>query len=294
MLLRCAWKRSLQLGKQALLSREQIEFFNHEGYLVIPDFYDAENEIKPIQKDIYNIIGLVADKYDIKLDRPVFSPDTFDNGYLNIIAVNRSYGGEIYDAVKQIPAFIRLVSSEKNEQIFMEIRPISLPGVAAAGYGLRINNPFEEKFRANWHQEYPSQLRSLDGLVFWSPLVNITQDIGPVMLCPGSQIEGAIPVFTHDPRNNEKQGAYSLVLQNEDALVSKYKQIAPLSKPTDLIIMDFLLLHASGYNIGTRALWSMQFRYFNYLDATGRTHGWKGGFASGVDFRTIHPELCLD
>ena len=282
------------MGNQAPLTQEQIEFFNREGYLLIPDFYDVEDEIKAIQKDIYDIIGLVADKYGISIDRPAFSGDTFDNGYLNIIAVNRSYGGEIYDAVKQIPAFIRLVSSKKNETIFSAVRPKSLPGVAAGGYGMRINNPFEEKFRANWHQEYPSQLRSLDGLVFWSPLVNITQDIGPVMLCPGSQVEGAIPVFTHDQKNKEKQGAYSLVLQNEDTLVSKYKQIAPLSKPTDLIIMDFLLLHASGYNVGNRALWSMQFRYFNYLEATGVAHSWKGSFASGVDFRTIHPELCLD
>ena len=58
--------------------------------------------------------------------------------------------------------------------------------------------------------------------------------------------------------------------------------------------MDFLLIHASGYNKSERALWSMQFRYFNYLEKTGLNHGWKGGFASGVDFRNIHPELCVD
>lgn len=282
------------MSNQMLITKEQIDFFYHEGYLVIPNFYDLENEIEPIQRNVYDIIGLIANKYCIEIVRPAFSSETFDDGYLDIIAANRSYGGEIYDAVKQIPAFIRLVSSKKNEAIFRLIRSESLPGIAAAGYGLRINNPYEEKFRANWHQEYPSQLRSLDGLVFWSPLINVTQEIGPVMICPGSQVEGAIPVFTKDPRNEEKQGAYSLVLQNEDVLVSNYKQIAPLSKPTDLIIMDFLLLHASGYNVGDRALWSMQFRYFNYLETTGIAHGWKGGFASGVDFRTVHPELCVD
>lgn len=278
----------------AVLTELQIQSFNQEGYLIIPNFYVGEEEIIPIQKAIYDIIGIVAVKYGIKIDRSSFSPETFDEGYLNIIKVNRSYGGEIYDAVKQIPAFIRLVSEQKNEAIFRALRPNCLPGIAAAGYGLRINNPLEDKYRANWHQEYPSQLRSLDGLVFWSPLVNVTKKLGPVMICPGSQVEGALPVFTHDSRNKEKQGAYSLVLQNEDAFISKYKQIAPLSNPTDLIVMDFLLLHASGYNVGSRALWSMQFRYFNYLEATGIAHGWKGGFASGVDFRTVHPELCVD
>ena len=285
------------MSNEAQLTQEQIETFNRDGFIMLPEFYHAKDEIEPIQKVIYDIIGLVADKYGVELNRAVFSPQTFDDGYLDLITVDRSYGGEIYDAVKQIPAFIRLVSSKKHEAVFRAIRPQSLPGIAAAGYGLRINNPFEEKFRANWHQEYPSQLRSLDGLVFWSPLVHVAEEIGPVIICPGSQVEGAIPVFTNDPKNKEKkekQGAYSLVLKNEEAVVSKYKQIAPLSKPTDLIILDFLVLHASGYNITDRALWSMQFRYFNFVNATGRAHGWKGGFASGIDFRNIHPELCAD
>ena len=278
----------------AILTELQIQSFNQEGYLIIPDFYEGEDEITPIQKAVYDIIGIVAKKYSIKIDRPSFSPDTFDEGYLDVIKINRNYGGEIYDAVKQIPAFIRLVSSKKNEAIFKELRPNSFAGVAAAGYGLRINNPYEDKYRANWHQEYPSQLRSLDGLVFWSPLVRVTQEIGSVMICPGSHVEGAVPVYTHDPRNKEKQGAYSLVLQHEEALIAKYNQIAPLSKPNDLIVMDFLVLHASGYNVGSRALWSMQFRFFNYLETTGISNGWKGGFTSGVDFRTLHPELCVD
>ena len=278
----------------AVLTELEIQSFNQEGYLIIPNFYAAEEEIIPIQKAIYDIIGIVAVKYGIKINRSSFSPSTFDEGYLEVIKANRNYGGEIYDAVKQIPAFIRLVSSKKCEAIFKALRPNSFAGVAAAGYGLRINNPYEDKYRANWHQEYPSQLRSLDGLVFWSPLVEVTQELGPVAICPGSHIEGALPVYTHDPRNEEKQGAYSLVLEDEPALIAKYNQIAPLSNPNDLIVMDFLLLHASGYNVSQRALWSMQFRYFNYLETTGISHGWKGGFASGVDFRTVHPELCID
>ncbi len=282
------------MDRQTSLTQEQIHFFKLNGFLIIPDFYNVKSEIEPIQKDIYKIIGLVADKYGVKINRPPFSPEHFDAGYIELLGHNRKYGGEIYDAVKQIPAFVRLVSSASNEALFRSLRQNSSPGIAAGGYGLRINNPFEEKFRANWHQEYPAQLRSLDGLVFWSPLVEVTEELGPVEICPTSQTEGPIPVYTVDPKNKDKQGAYSLTLENETELIKKYKRIAPLSRPSDLILMDFLLLHASGYNKSHRALWSMQFRYFNFLEATGRAHGWKGGFTAGVDFRTVHPELCKD
>lgn len=78
--------------------------------------------------------------------------------YPRLIAKNHSWGGEVYDAVKQIPAFMRLVSNAANDEVFSVLRPGSVPGLAAGGYGIRIDNPGEEKFRAQWHQEFSSQL----------------------------------------------------------------------------------------------------------------------------------------
>ena len=88
------------------LTEEQYNNFHQTGFLIIPSFYEIDNEIHEIKKSVYAIIGLVAKKYDIKLDRQSFTPEFFDDGYLELIASNRSYGGEVYDAVKQIPAFL--------------------------------------------------------------------------------------------------------------------------------------------------------------------------------------------
>ena len=60
------------------------------------------------------------------------------------------------------------------------------------------------------------------------------------------------------------------------------------------VLVDFLVLHASGQNTSGRSRWSMQFRYFNFCEPTGRAHGWKGSYANGVDFRTVHPELSVE
>jgi hypothetical protein len=277
-----------------LLSTAQIEEFRRNGVLILPNFYDLSHDIEPIQRAIYNLIGVLIDKYRLPLSRPAFAPATFDVGYQQLIAANRSYGGELYDAVKQIPAFVRLVAHPLHDHLFTELRPGSFPAVAAGGYGIRIDNPSEDRFRANWHQEYPSQLRSLDGLVYWSPLVPVTKDMGPVEFCPGSQVEGALPVYTRDPNNPDKTGAYSLTLKGEAELLRTYPQVAPLTSPGDLVVIDFLVLHASGQNRSQRSRWTMQLRYFNFLEPTGQSHGWRGSYAAGVDFRTVHPELCAD
>lgn len=272
------------------LTVEQIEDFKENGILVLRNFYAAA-DIDAIQLGIYEVIGQVMIRHGFADTRSVFSAERFDDSFNSLLAQNRSWGGEIYDAVKQIPAFLRLVSHAAHEQLFRELRSGALPAIAAGGYGIRIDNPFEDKFRAMWHQEYPAQLRSIDGLVFWSPLVPITPDIGPVVMCPGSHKAGPLPVFNADPEGVGRSGAYALKIDNESNLLARYQQIAPLTHPRDLLIMDFLTLHASGHNNGTRSRWSMQFRYFNLNDPVGRSHGWQGSFAAGVDFGKIHPDL---
>ena len=277
---------------QPLLSDSQRHAFEHDGVLVIPGFYDLEKDILPIQRSIYDIIGLVLDKYRLAVARAPFSAETFDSGYQALITANRAYGGEVYDAVKQIPAFVRLVAHPRHDQLLRELRGAdAIPGVAAGGYGIRIDNPGEDRFRAHWHQEYPAQLRSLDGLVYWSPLLAVSEEMGPVRFRLGSHRLGAIPVTSQE--GGGRSAAYALVLYQEAEHITPFVQVAPLTRPGDLVVVDFLVLHASGYNRAQRSRWSMQLRYFNFREPTGRAHGWKGSYAAGVDFRTIHPELFI-
>lgn len=273
------------------LTDQQRAAFAEQGVLVIRNFYHLDSDIVPIQRGIHQVIGEVMRRHGWPDDRDPFDAAGFDNGYLRFIAEDRAWGGEVYDAIKQIPAFLRLVAHPAHETLFRELRADSMPGIAAGGYGIRIDNPNESRFRAQWHQEYPAQLRSIDGLVFWSPLVPVTPQSGAVQFCLGSHRDGAVPVSVGG--GNERSGAYALKLKDEATVVARYSIDAPLVAPSDLVVIDFLTLHASGHNQGDRSRWSMQFRYFNFSDPVGRGHGWKGSFAAGVDFRSIHPELCV-
>lgn len=281
-------------GPTEILEAAQLEEFASNGMLLLKGFYDLATEIEPIQRGIHCIIGMMIEKNRLAIDQPRFSPHTFDAGFQQLIAANRAFGGEVYDAVKQLPAFVRLAASAKHDAIMAQLRRTDLPGVAAGGYGIRIDNPREDKFRANWHQEYPAQLRSIDGLVFWSSLVPITEEMGPVQICVGSHRDGLVQVHTRDPRNPEKTGAYALTLADEETRVARYRKIQILSGPGDLLVMDFLTLHASGHNRSARSRWSMQTRYFNYRNPKGIEIGWRGSFAAGEDLAKIHPELIVN
>ena len=288
-------KKSVTLYmNQKLLSEDQIKEFREEGFILLKGFYDLDKEIGPIQFGVWKILGILFKKYNIPVEQKSFSTDTFDFGYQELIAANRAYGGEVYDAVKQIPGFMRFFSLEKNEHLFSQIRGTDLPGIAAAGYGIRIDNPNEEKFRSLWHYEYRDQLRSIDGIVFWSPLVPILFETGPVQICPKSHIGGLRRSFRNDPEKSDRSGAYAMRLENEEELLKQYEVIEPLCEPGDLVLMDFLTLHCSGKNVSNRSRWSMQFRYFNFNHPSGIEIKWTGCVANGVQLKDVHPELIIE
>ena len=272
-----------------MIDLKSIEQFDRDGYVILPDFYDLENEIKPIQEGIRVVIELMARKHGI-VGSFETAQEAMSQCYPKIIALNRAFGGEIYDAVKQIPEFVALVASRRNVNLFEALRPGSKAGVAAGGYGIRIDNPDEDHFRAYWHQEFPAQLRSYDGLVYWSPLLSVTQDMGPVQLARGSHANGLAPTY-EDDGGIGRSGAYALRLRDEKNLIQKYEIVAPLTKPGDLLVLDFFVMHQSGYNVSTSPRWSMQSRYFNFRDPLGVKISWKGSFAAGEKFADIVPEL---
>ncbi|NOR71484.1 MAG: phytanoyl-CoA dioxygenase [Methylomarinum sp.] len=276
-----------------MLSFEQKKELSENGFILLKNFYDLAEEIEPIQFGIWQIIGVLLKKYKCPVQQKIFTPDTFDDGYLDLIKKDRKYGGEVYDAVKQIPAFLRLVSAKKNEDLFFEMRNTNCAGIAGRGFGVRIDNPNEQKYRSLWHYEYRDQLRSIDGVVFWTPLVSVTSKLGPVQVCPKSHLGPLRRSYLYDTTNQNKSGAYAMRLENEQQLIKKYGIVAPLSEPGDLIIMDFLTLHSSGENFANRARWSMQFRLFNFLDPAGQKINWVGGVADGVSLSSVHPELVI-
>ena len=281
------------MSERRLLSDEHRADIVQHGVVVIRQFFDVEKEIRPIQLAIYQIIGLVMERHGLSIERQPFAGDNFDAGYAELIRADRKFGGEVYDLVKQIPAFLRLISSARSEQLFCELRGSDLAGIGAASYGIRIDNPFEEQFRSQWHQEFLFQPQSMDGVVMWTPLVPIKPDMGPVIVCLESHKDGLCTYCKSSPYE-QKSGAYKIGIRNDEQVAGRYQQVAPLTEPGDLIVMDYLTIHQSGFNVSDRSRWSIQSRFFNFREATGKRIGWKASVTAGTDIETIFPEYFVE
>ncbi|AOZ02416.1 hypothetical protein BKK81_24495 [Cupriavidus sp. USMAHM13] len=266
--------------------------FARDGVLVLRGFYDVEREILPIQRAIHEIIGLVAQRHGVALARGDFRPECFDAGYERLVAHDRRLGGEVYDLVKQIPAFLRLVAAEKSEALLKQLRNTDLAGIGGASYGIRIDRPHEEQFRSHWHQEFIFQPQSVDGIVLWSPLRALTPELGPVVVCRGSHRDG-IRRCSKSGAGAAKAGAYRIGIVDDEQVAAGYEQVAPLTRPGDLIVLDFLVIHQSGFNVSSEARWSMQSRFFNFRDDYGMRLGWKPSISAGAEVEALFQEYFV-
>lgn len=262
-----------------------------KGFTHIKSFY-PKDELIEINKKIIRIISTVFSRVSNKCIKNNKLDDGEVNDALNYMKFNRrDLISIIYDAVKTIPEFCRLVASEKNIELVKSMRNSDFVGITRGGEGIRIDLPGEKKFMAPWHQDYLSQFGSSDGLVFWAPLINISIDVGPLQVLVGSHKEGLLPIYYEDEK--AEKNAYGMKILDQDTFVKKYKMVDLICEVGDLLLLDFKAIHRSGFNSYNGTRWSMQMRYFNFNDPLGISKGWPGGFGAGKTIAQIHPELIV-
>jgi hypothetical protein len=201
--------------------------------------------------------------------------------------------GVVYDAARKVLPFWRMLGSPHMSRIVEELLGTPHVGVAFRGAGIRMDLPYEDKWRSDWHQEYHSQMSSMHGLVAWFSLSAVDRAMGPVDLLLGSHRQGPLPVRCNDPLNTRKDYTQTFVIDGVAELQERHPVASFETQPGDVVFLDFMLLHRSGFNRSAegRSRLTCQVRYFDMTEPTGVKHGWVGGWQDGRNFAEFHPEL---
>jgi hypothetical protein len=271
--------------------REDLE---RDGFLLLHEWLDIHTEIEPLQRELGSLIERAARACGARYAVPD-DPAAFDRGYLDLVASHPDVQPLVYDNAKNLIAFQRLIVSERLAGLFRALRGAELAGTAPGSNGVRIDRPSDDPRLAPWHQEFQYQFRSLDGVTFWIPLVPVTPEMGPVVLARGSHRGGVEPLVDATGRGEADMavGAYgALRIADEATIADRYELSAPVSNPGDVFAFDFLTLHASGANAGTRARWTVQIRYFNFGEPYGAQIRWMGGLKHGTTLRDANALLA--
>lgn len=112
---------------------------------------------------------------------------------------------------------------------------INIPGgqvVHIMGDSLRIPGGYHG---ISAHQDWPSVMGSLDGLVVWTPLQDITEDLFPLEVIPGSHKMGMMKLTNNQDAPWEVDPSQ---YKNEDF-------VKVLLKKGDVVFMSYFTLHQS-------------------------------------------------
>jgi phytanoyl-CoA hydroxylase len=113
----------------------------------------------------------------------------------------------------------------------------------------------ESYYKSPPHQDWRSMQGSLNAMVIWVPLADVSKDLGALEIIPGSHVWGL-----QDSREDEW---YRRIEGLSDA---QYQTVAVSAG--DVLFFSAFLVHRSGNNITDSIRWSCHFRYNDLEEST--------------------------
>lgn len=272
-------------------SEECLTHYQQEGWVLLKNFYDFNNDLLPIH---CNVNQLITNKL-AELGIPFLKGDggcISNQNFLAICEQNREKAGEIYRATRHLCATHKLLVKEQNLQLAQKL--MQTESVNIIPYvPLRIDIKGEEKYLFEWHQDYPYTQGSTDGIVVWAPLFDVKDGEGGIKFIPGSHKKGILPVVVADKGNANGNGAQSIRLPDIE-LFEKQQAYTVDVKAGDALVFSTLLLHKSLPLRQTQIRWTTQLRYANFDESDAVARGWPGGMIEGNWFEKDHPEYIVE
>ena len=276
------WDAERPLGESALAA------YADAGCLHLRDFAPP-TLLRAFREESATMIGLVLD--ELGLDHRASAVDRFDRGLDLLLAADRPRVGRLYDAVRKLPSVYGLITSPRVWAVMRQLMATRLPGIYPSGTGVRMDHPGEDTYLSPWHQEYPYNLTSDNAVTLWLPLVDVDELNGCLRLAPGTQRLGALPVRVKDALNARRNANDTLEIDGLDRILARHAEISVAAPAGDALVFHTFLLHRSQPNRSRATRWTLQARYFDFLNRTAIRHDWVGGMNEGMDFRRYHPEL---
>jgi ectoine hydroxylase-related dioxygenase (phytanoyl-CoA dioxygenase family) len=135
----------------------------------------------------------------------------------------------------------------------------------------------EEFYKVPPHQDWRSMQGSLNSMVVWIPLIDVTKDLGALMILPESHKLGLL---------ESRENAW---FRQINSIESK-EFVSVEVKAGDALFFSAFLVHSSGSNILDKIRWSCHFRYNDLEESTFI----KRGYAHPYIYKPIQELITPD
>jgi phytanoyl-CoA hydroxylase len=271
-------------AQRGTLTREQLDFYDTEGYLVLPDLLDEE-DLQPAREAMATKVSQIADELfaagvirDKKEDSPFqyrlaeLFRDLTDAEFLR-------FGRSWRD---RLPGYYRLMA---NRKILDAVESL-IGGEIFANpvYNVRPKVPKVAAGAVPWHQDksYWPDANANPVITVWIPLVDATEENGCLHIKPRTHRRKLLEW------HQETQTGTGYTALRDDQLGSAGTVALPVAAGTAILFND-RCLHMSTENRSNGVRWSVDLRYQPTDQDPMSNHG--AGFLARS---RLHPDKVAD
>lgn len=248
----------MRAGNQGSLTREQVDAYDTEGYLVLPGLLDHQ-DLATVRAALTEKVDMIAGELltaglieDVLADEPFETrlARLFDGlDAQDFLKYGRSWRDRIvgYHTLMSNPKILDAVESLIGPEIFSNpvynVRP-KVPRIAAGA--------------VPWHQDksYWPDANSNPVITVWIAFVDATLENGCLHVIPRTQREKV-----HAFQQEDRSGAGFLELRLAEVGIPQSRQKALPVRAGDAILFNDRLVHSSTPNNSSSVRWSVDLRY---------------------------------
>ena len=246
--------------KNPLLSEDIVESYTKNGFAIVRNIVPTQR-INSLIENIFKLFCKYSkDFQDLKnLERP-WNTELFHKKFIEFRKKDPESFGAIYDSLKPSTTLTELGTDDKVVDHIAKFLKIEPSDLAISEPMCRLDVPNDKRNVLDWHQErsfFPQNRNGLNGLVCWIPLMDITEEIGPIHISPRSHTEGQLKLSSI----GKKDVSYTTQIPVPDEFVDKYEDLAVPVNVGDAVFFNMLLFHRSGQNISNKIRSAVQARF---------------------------------
>lgn len=232
------------------------EEYLKNGLVVVKNFFDIE-EIDFIRKEAKEIFTIQIKNNNINFNEN--DEAEFESALYKLFNVNYNAFLGAAKATQQMACMFSFTTNKKMMN-FVTSLGLQKPVICVKPiiyFNSKNLAKIEGHYKTPAHQDWRSMQGSLNSIVIWIPLIDMSKEIGAVEFIPGSHLLGLL---------DSKQDEWFRHIDSNK--ISDENYIIPEVKKGDLVAFSAFTVHRSGNNITEKIRWSLHVRYNDLLEKT--------------------------
>lgn len=228
-------------------------FFHKNGFVIIKKIIKK----KKLENLISEIKIILKNKTKSKLN---------DIDKLFDLYIKKNSPTDLFKIIKNSSGFLNIISQEEILNVIKKLINSNSISIFHDISQFRIDGKQTQNIFFPWHQDFPYNVTSENAVTLWSPLFDVSKNMGTLIVKPKSH-QNILKVKAkklNEKSNGKTFGKYEFQLTNKIANIENFQFKNFIAG--DVLLFHSFLVHKSGKNHTSKYRWVINSRYSCSID----------------------------